>query len=1301
MQHKRCFVEHSILVFYLNETRSIGLVQQDYQDWAVERSAGNVERQWIELTRSRLHLDWKPKIFILESNTSIRLGAVLPKCDFAKRHQSSLEQLKRFCFNPFGSPHPRPDSFAPVVPHKLSGGFVSQGKWDKLCGRTAYYDEVPPEMKSGIDGGRLEYLKQMLSDNEVQNTRTVKVVGANGLESMQTIRIFTYHFEAHWISTNLGPALINGNDEPSGSRTPFLDRAYVECVFNSTNGEQVASSTDFEQSLQKNSKLVAQLKLVSCLMMQVLTFLKDQPWFKPDMSFANRIFVALDEMLVKDFNMPKLKPRKQGKRDMTLLTLTVEELIVQKFCFKITSDAFPDMRPDSNGNLPPFDILQLESIVRMLSPSREVILEAWSRSLDYQTATSSHAFHAMSVIASAHGVEMDFKRMEYDADMVQPVQVDTSPNPDDPKHVRYVGNGFRIRKGLPDGGISFEDVCTRAEQHEFKRLTVLEYMRRCKATTTSVRKDEVMGKDLMPGLIKRLGGSDGTLTIRGVNLNASQAAGVILPDTQDLLGAGYTESLINAWVNGKFASANRDFTCSRHATGERGSKWRFYKDNDSSADKEKAADFNVSWRTIPTSQPVTIERRWNSAAAEIMSSSKGSLKDGGVAIHAFGLTKEILRDCTFLLTEEDSQRLVTELDPKHIRASHRADDALEVPTSALSADTMTETDNATEGKVEQARGTDPPLRAVDAYRFAERTSEVDTGNEAWLSENLKDREQLPPDICKDKNALMIPEAHKLQQRLDYLVRSHRFASASALLGASVSNRNVLVMSNENKLLVNGPHLVAHARFAVECALGNAQIDGYMDNIETISVAGMSQSLCPHGFTAPPDASGNDDAPLDSSDAGVTIRDDDTQSAGDSLEGEQAAPAAPAASSHYFHNAVGEARRDVRLSPGNERLNASLERPIGSDEGADSETLEDTADDGTVPEGTADEEEEDYEDAVVPGVNPERPLTIKDAPTRRLAVHWKSMKKGAPLCKMFKRLPYTYDMHLVYLTKCANDRFYFDAEEQIQTVYKLAPPGTFEGNGDDAKAFYVDCLNSMIHMTTRFPLVHDKPVKCLTLPLGEKKLHVETEVSEIIKPSADDIEKVRLHESEVRARVLDISDPIVQDAVSQMFDRGLKCCHGDLYAWTTWKMHQINSLRNRGMMHKNADPVGFEIIADTGIFLATRLKFAKALVGKDGYENAPFKPKRVIEGMENVGKTDDFETQKNAAPDKYIAQRVSEQTRNRKQLMSAMKHEDSYKTGSSAFEHGKSYERSVRQRVDAGQTVAVRAEASECGSVAGD
>ena len=65
-------------------------------------------------------------------------------------------------------------------------------KWDKLCGRTAYYDEVPAEMKTGIDGARLEYLKQMLSDNEVQNTRTVKVIGANGLESMQTIRLFTY-----------------------------------------------------------------------------------------------------------------------------------------------------------------------------------------------------------------------------------------------------------------------------------------------------------------------------------------------------------------------------------------------------------------------------------------------------------------------------------------------------------------------------------------------------------------------------------------------------------------------------------------------------------------------------------------------------------------------------------------------------------------------------------------------------------------------------------------------------------------------------------------------------------------------------------------------------------------------------------------------------------------------------------------------------------------------------------------------------------------------------------------------------
>jgi hypothetical protein len=267
------------------------------------------------------------------------------------------------------------------------------------------------------------------------------------------------------------------------------------------------------------------------------------------------------------------------------------------------------------------------------------------------------------------------------------------------------------------------------------------------------------------------------------------------------------------------------------------------------------------------------------------------------------------------------------------------------------------------------------------------------------------------------------------------------------------------------------------------------------------------------------------------------------------------------------------------------------------------------------------------------------------------------------------------------------------------VAKHAPKHTFLGN--DEEGYERDCRETMIQVTTRFPLVQDSPVKLLSLPLGLKNEDHFTEVSSIIKPSPDDIEKIRLHESDVRARVLDISDPIVEAAVSYTYDKGLSCCHGDLYAFSTWKMHQINSSRSRGMMDPVADPDGFEVIADSGIFLTPRIKFAKAQEAIDNFEKAPFKPRRPIEGLHNnIGDTAALE-EKQKAPERYVNSRISQQNRNTKHLSEAM---DSKATSASAkrsFSHGKSTERIVSQRPNPAVPVGVRAGSSSAGNSAAD
>ena len=64
-------------------------------------------------------------------------------------------------------------------------------------------------------------------EQHVNNTRTVKTMGTNGLESFTTVVLNSLHFESHLMSTNCGPLGLKADVEPSTNRAALSDRSWA------------------------------------------------------------------------------------------------------------------------------------------------------------------------------------------------------------------------------------------------------------------------------------------------------------------------------------------------------------------------------------------------------------------------------------------------------------------------------------------------------------------------------------------------------------------------------------------------------------------------------------------------------------------------------------------------------------------------------------------------------------------------------------------------------------------------------------------------------------------------------------------------------------------------------------------------------------------------------------------------------------------------------------------------------------------------------------------------------------------
>ena len=246
-------------------------------------------------------------------------------------------------------------------------------------------------------------------EQRVLNTRTVRTIGEGGLESFTTVVLDSLHYESHLICTNCGPLGLKADVEPNTNRAALSDRSWAHIVHSTDDHETGDVDFDVESCSEALKAQINRYRVCACLVAYVLIFTKHIPACKPNLAYASMLCNKWNEILWLEYNLPRPSKRKKIKLRMMLELFAVESAVFEKFMISESAVDFADMRPDANGNMSPFCIAQLVDVVRSLQRclDHEVILNAWSHSLDHSPATSSHVFQMKTVLAQLHGAELD------------------------------------------------------------------------------------------------------------------------------------------------------------------------------------------------------------------------------------------------------------------------------------------------------------------------------------------------------------------------------------------------------------------------------------------------------------------------------------------------------------------------------------------------------------------------------------------------------------------------------------------------------------------------------------------------------------------------------------------------------------------------------------------------------------------------------------------------------------------------------------------------------------------------------
>jgi hypothetical protein len=271
-------------------------------------------------------------------------------------------------------------------------------------GRVILYDEMINELCDSSGGERLEFWKQVLMNRKYTYVRTMNIKSSDGTETLKTIKLNTPHEETHIMCTNWGPAFTRDGD-PNDPKTAMLDRTISMHVRSSGGGS--SSTSDFKLHLQTAQARVKvhRFRLFVSLVGITRLCIRGVPAFQPDFALAYRMFDFLDDqVIVKEYNLSPPTPRKAMKRVENLLTMCIMKAVADVFMFQQSAVWFKAGQPTASGKGQPFCITQLSDVIRQLRATPELIIMAFSQSLDHSVGTSYSGFSVMTALCEHLGM---------------------------------------------------------------------------------------------------------------------------------------------------------------------------------------------------------------------------------------------------------------------------------------------------------------------------------------------------------------------------------------------------------------------------------------------------------------------------------------------------------------------------------------------------------------------------------------------------------------------------------------------------------------------------------------------------------------------------------------------------------------------------------------------------------------------------------------------------------------------------------------------------------------------------------
>jgi hypothetical protein len=265
---------------------------------------------------------------------------------------------------------------------------------------------LPPTTPHSLFAHLLD--RQILTRRIYENERTVARKSASNQDVHVTVKIVSTHEWIAQICANLGPNLTVGGTL-SQSKWALIQR--TNCMFarDQTGGRGGSDETEFDAHVKipEVAERISDFRLFTDLVCFMRLAIQKMEWLQPDTAYAKMLFREWDAMLENKFGMPRPVPRRAAKRMENLITLTCFDAIARVFLFKQSAVKHGVACPDKNGNLPVFDVGDLWEAIRTAVPTREIILDAFQRGLEYTVSTSMHGVNVMTSVCQAVGMSMN------------------------------------------------------------------------------------------------------------------------------------------------------------------------------------------------------------------------------------------------------------------------------------------------------------------------------------------------------------------------------------------------------------------------------------------------------------------------------------------------------------------------------------------------------------------------------------------------------------------------------------------------------------------------------------------------------------------------------------------------------------------------------------------------------------------------------------------------------------------------------------------------------------------------------